>query len=46
MIYKDEDEGSNSKETNLVDPLIYIEKIDKCIEGEYVGRFKKRIIGI
>ena len=30
----------------MVDPFVYIEGIGRCVEGEYVGRFGRRFIGI
>ena len=29
-----------------MDPIIYIRGISRCMEGEYVGRFRRRFTGI
>jgi len=46
IIYKNEDEESNSEGINLVDLVIYVRRISRCLEGEYFGRFGNRNDGI
>jgi len=45
-IYKNEDERSSSRGTNLVDLVICVKRIGRCLEGEYFGRFGNRSDGI
>ena len=42
IIFEDEDERSNSRETNSMNPLICIGRISRCVEEEYTGRFRDR----
>jgi len=46
IIYKNEDEGDNSKGADIVDLIICIGGIGRYIEGEYAGRLGRRITGI
>jgi len=45
-LYKDEDEERSSKGANTVDFIIYVEKISRYVEREYIGRFGSKNIGI
>ena len=42
VIFEDEDERGDSKGTSLMDFLICIGKVSRCVEGEYTGRFRGR----
>jgi len=42
VIFENEDKKDNSKGTSLIDSLIYIGKVSRCVEGEYTGRFRGR----
>ena len=46
VIYQDENEKSDCREADLVDIVIYIEKISRYLEGKYIRRFRSRVIGI
>ena len=45
-IYKNKDEGSSSGETDSVDIVIHVERIDKYVKGKHIGRFREKIIKI
>jgi len=45
-IYKDEDEESGSRRTDRVGTIICARRVSKHLEGEHLGRFGKRRIGI
>ena len=45
VVHQDEDERSSSKGADSVNLIIYIRRIDRYIEGKYVGRPKERTIG-
>jgi len=45
-IYKNEDEKSSSKRTNLVGVILYTEGVSKYLEREYLRRLRSRSIRI
>jgi len=46
VIYKNENEGSNSGGADTVDLIICIEEFGRYIEGEYTRRLGRRSTGI
>ena len=44
--YKNENEEYRSKETNLVDIIIYIERVSKYMKEEYIREFGSRKVEI
>lgn len=40
IIFKDENERSSSRGTNIMDIIIYVGRISRCMKGELVGRFR------
>ena len=42
VIFEDEDERGNSGGTSSIDSLICIERVSRCVEGEYTRRFGGR----
>ena len=46
VIFEDKDERSPTGGTNPVDFVICIRRVSKCLEGQHVGRFGRRNIGI
>ena len=40
IILKDKDKGNISRRTNSMDLVIYIRRISKCLEREFVERFE------
>jgi len=46
IIYKNKDEGGGSRRTNSIDVVICVERISRCLEGEYIGGFGNRTIRI
>ena len=45
-ICTNEDKKSISKRTNIVDTIIYIERIDRCLERKHVRELGGRTTGI
>ena len=46
VVFEDEDEGSPTGRTNLVDFVICTRRVSRCLEEKCVGRFERRNIGI
>ena len=46
VIHKDKDKRDNSRETDSVGTIIYIERVTRYIKEEYIERFKDRNIRI
>ena len=46
IIYKNENERGGSGRTDLIGVVICAERISKCLEGEYIGGFGSKTIGI
>ena len=46
VIYQNEDKGRSSGRTDIVDFIICVERISRCVKGKYFGRFRKRIIRV
>ena len=42
VIFENEDERGDSRRTSLMDSLICIGRISRCVEGEYTRRFGGR----
>ena len=45
-IYKNEDEGGGSRRTDLVGTIICARRVNGHLEGECLGRFRRRGIRI
>ena len=41
-ISEDKDERDNDRETNPMNLVICTERVSRCVEGEYAGRFRGR----
>ena len=46
IIYKNKDERDGSQKTDLVDIIIYTEKISRYLEGKYARRFGRGVVGV
>lgn len=46
VVYKNEDERRSSRRTDPVNFVIYTRKVSKCVEREYIRRFRSRRIEI
>ena len=42
VIHKDQDERGITRETGLMDAVLYARRVSKCVEGKYVGRTRGR----
>ena len=42
VIFEDEDKRGSSRGTSSMDSVICTERISRCMEGEYTGRFGNR----
>jgi len=42
IILKDENERNNSGRTNPIGVVIYTRRISRCMEGKFVGGFRKQ----
>ena len=40
VIHKDKDKKSSSRGTDLINLVIYVERISRCVERKYAGRFR------
>ena len=45
-VYKNEDEGGSGKRTDPMGAVLHVGGISGCLEGEYIGGFESRNIGI
>ena len=45
-VYKNEDERGSSRRTDPMSAVLHVERISGCLEGEYIGGFESRNIGI
>ena len=41
-IHKNEDEGDNSRRTDLINLIIYIRRVYRYLERKHIGRFGSR----
>lgn len=46
IVHKNKDKWSSSRRIDLVDFVIYTRRISRYVKREYVGEFRRRIIGI
>ena len=46
IIHKDKDERTYGRRIDIVDLIIYRERISRCVKEEYFERFRNRPVGI
>jgi len=46
IIFESKNEGSSDRRTNSVNVVIYIRRISRCVEKEYIGESRVRKLGI